>query len=113
VTGSRSSASTMHLGGSGGPGVWLSGTPLFHIAGVAGFLPSLFAGGTTVIPSSGGFDPDETLAVLERERVSGCFFVPSQWAAICARAGARERDLSSLRKCSWGPHPPPPRCSAR
>jgi acyl-CoA synthetase (AMP-forming)/AMP-acid ligase II len=98
-------SSTMHLGGPGGPGVWLSGAPLFHIAGVAGFLPQLFAGGSTVIPPSGGFDPDETLAVLERERVTGCFFVPAQWAAICARAGAVDRDLSALRKASWGAAP--------
>ena len=98
-------SSTMHLGGPGGPGVWLSGTPLFHIAGVAGFLPSLFAGGTTVIPPSGRFDPDETLAILERERVTGCFFVPAQWSAICARVDARQRDLSALRKCSWGAAP--------
>ncbi|MEJ2889220.1 long-chain-fatty-acid--CoA ligase [Actinomycetospora aeridis] len=98
-------SSTMHLGGPGGPGVWLSGTPLFHIAGVAGFLPSLFAGGTTVIPPSTGFDPDAMLATLERERVSACFFVPAQWAALCARVGARERDLSALRKASWGAAP--------
>ena len=98
-------SSTMHMGGPGGPGVWLSGTPLFHIAGVAGFLPSLFAGGTTVIPPSTGFDPDATLAILERERVTGCFFVPAQWAAICARVPAQERDLSALRKCSWGAAP--------
>ena len=98
-------SSTMHLGGPGGPSVWLSGTPLFHIAGVAGFLPSLFAGGTTVIPPSGGFDPEEALAVLERERVTSCFFVPAQWAAICERVGARERDLSALRKCGWGAAP--------
>jgi acyl-CoA synthetase (AMP-forming)/AMP-acid ligase II len=90
-------SSTMHLGGPGGPGVWLAGTPLFHIAGLAGFLPSLIAGGTTIIPPSGGFDPDETLAVLERERVTACFFVPAQWAALCARAAAGRYDLSALR----------------
>jgi fatty-acyl-CoA synthase len=98
-------SSTMHLGGPGGPGVWLAGTPLFHIAGLAGFLPSLFAGGTTIIPPSGGFDPDGTLAVLERERVTACFFVPAQWAALCARAGAGRYDLSALRKASWGAAP--------
>jgi acyl-CoA synthetase (AMP-forming)/AMP-acid ligase II len=98
-------SSTMHLGGPGGPGVWLAGTPLFHIAGLAGFLPSLLAGGTTIIPPSGGFDPDETLAVLERERVTACFFVPAQWAALCSRVGARARDLSALRKASWGAAP--------
>ncbi|GLZ50157.1 long-chain-fatty-acid--CoA ligase [Actinomycetospora sp. NBRC 106375] len=98
-------SSTMHLGGPGGPSVWMAGTPLFHIAGLAGFLPSLLAGGTTIIPASGGFDPDETLAILERERVTACFFVPAQWAALCARPGVAERDLSALRKGSWGAAP--------
>lgn len=98
-------STTMHLGGPGGPGVWLSGTPLFHIAGVAGFLPTLFAGGTTVIPPSTGFDPDAVLDVLERERVTACFFAPAQWAALCERVAAQDRDLSALRKAAWGAAP--------
>jgi acyl-CoA synthetase (AMP-forming)/AMP-acid ligase II len=43
--------------------------------------------------------------LLERERVSSCFFVPSQWAAIIAVPGLAERDLSALRRCSWGAAP--------
>ena len=43
--------------------------------------------------------------LLERERVSSCFFVPAQWAAIVAVPGLAGRDLSALRRCSWGAAP--------
>jgi fatty-acyl-CoA synthase len=98
-------SSTAHLGSSGSGGVWMSGAPLFHIAGLAGMLPSLLTGGTTIIPPSGGFDPAATVATLERERVASCFFVPAQWAAIVAVPDIAERDLSSLTKLSWGAAP--------
>ena len=43
--------------------------------------------------------------LLERERVTSCFFVPAQWAAICAVPGIAGRDLSALRRISWGAAP--------
>ncbi|MHA6794037.1 long-chain-fatty-acid--CoA ligase [Pseudonocardia bannensis] len=94
-----------HLGTSSDDRVWLSGAPLFHIAGLAGMLPSLITGGRTIIPPSGGFDPVATVRLLEAERVSSCFFVPAQWAAICAVPDIGERDLSTLRRISWGAAP--------
>jgi acyl-CoA synthetase (AMP-forming)/AMP-acid ligase II len=93
------------LGGPGGPGVTLSGAPLFHIAGTALAHLALTVGGTFVIPRSGGFDPVEMLDLLARERVTTCFFVPAQWAAICAVPGIAERDLSALNRISWGAAP--------
>jgi fatty-acyl-CoA synthase/long-chain acyl-CoA synthetase len=83
----------------------LSGAPLFHIAGVSGFGSNLATGATTVLTPSGGFDPIAMVDLLERERVSSCFFVPAQWAAIIAVPGLAERDLSALRRCSWGAAP--------
>jgi fatty-acyl-CoA synthase/long-chain acyl-CoA synthetase len=43
--------------------------------------------------------------LLARERVTTCFFVPSQWQAICAVPGIGDRDLSALRRISWGAAP--------
>ncbi len=43
--------------------------------------------------------------LLEKEKVSSCFFVPAQWAAIVAVPGIAERDLSALRRLSWGAAP--------
>jgi fatty-acyl-CoA synthase/long-chain acyl-CoA synthetase len=91
--------------GSHGDRVSLSGAPLFHIAGVSGFCINLAQGATTVLTPSGGFDPVAMVDLLERERVSSCFFVPAQWAAIVAVPGLADRDLSALRRCSWGAAP--------
>ncbi|WP_181782220.1 long-chain-fatty-acid--CoA ligase [Pseudonocardia pini] len=98
-------SSAVHLGSTGSRSVWLSGAPLFHIAGLAGMLPSLLTGGATIIAPSGGFDPAETVALLEREKVTSCFFVPAQWAAIVALPDIADRDLSALTKLSWGAAP--------
>ncbi|WP_422785635.1 long-chain-fatty-acid--CoA ligase [Pseudonocardia spirodelae] len=97
--------SITHMGTAGDDRVSLSGAPLFHIAGLAGMLPALIAGGRVIIPPSGGFDPVATVDTLERERVSSCFFVPAQWQAICAVPDLAARDLSALRRISWGAAP--------
>jgi fatty-acyl-CoA synthase len=65
---------------------------------------TMTAGGTTVLSPSGGFDPAAMVDLLERERVTSCFFVPAQWAAIVAVPGIKERELA-LRKLSWGAAP--------
>ncbi|WP_243795291.1 long-chain-fatty-acid--CoA ligase [Saccharopolyspora gloriosae] len=94
-----------HLGTPIGERVGISGAPLFHIAGVSGMLPNILLGGKTVLSRSGRFDPAEIVDVLERERVTDCFFVPAQWQAICAVPGIAERDLSALHRISWGAAP--------
>ncbi len=98
-------SSNAHLGVANDDKVFLSGAPLFHIAGLSGFLPSLLTGGHSVIMPTGGFDPEETVTLLEKEGVTACFFVPSQWQAICSVPGVAERDLSALRRISWGAAP--------
>jgi fatty-acyl-CoA synthase len=94
-----------HLGAGPADRVAVPGAPLFHIAGLAGGLPPLLLGGTHVILRSGGFDPVATLDLIERERVSSIFLVPAMWAAVCAVPGIADRDLSSLRRISWGAAP--------
>ncbi|SDN49247.1 fatty-acyl-CoA synthase [Klenkia soli] len=81
------------------------GTPMFHIAGLAGGLPPLLLGGTQVVLRSGGFDPVATLDLIERERVNSIFLVPAMWSAVVAVPGIAERDLSCLRRVSWGAAP--------
>ncbi len=87
--------------------VWLSGVPLFHIAGLSGLVPYLMLGATAVIVPSGNFDPGDALDLLEREQVTGCFYVPTQWQAICAEQARRPRRLA-LRAMSWGASPAAP-----
>ena len=94
-----------HLGWHPEDRVAAPGAPLFHIAGVAGGLPPLLVGGTNVIMKSGGFDPVATLDMIEQERVSSIFLVPAMWAAVVAVPGIADRDLSHLRRISWGAAP--------
>ena len=101
----HSFSSIAHGGVGSDDRIGLSGAPLFHIAGVSGFHLNLVTAATTVLSPSGGFDPVATVDLLERERVSSCFFVPAQWAAICAVPGLADRDLSALRRISWGAAP--------
>jgi fatty-acyl-CoA synthase len=94
-----------HLGWHPEDRVAAPGAPLFHIAGLAGGLPPLLVGGTNVIMRSGAFDPVETLDMIERERISSIFLVPAMWAAVVAVPGIADRDLSHLRRISWGAAP--------
>ncbi len=87
---------------------WLSGLPLFHIGGLNGILPYLLLGGTSVILPSGQFDAHQVVDLLEAERISACYFVPTQWQAICAVPDLAGRDLSALRRISWGASVAPP-----
>lgn len=96
---------TQGIGGS--DEVWLSGLPLFHIGGLNGVLYYLMAGGRSIVLGSGDFDPAAVVDTLEREQVTSCYFVPSQWQQICAMPGVRERDLA-LRRISWGASTAPP-----
>ena len=95
----------LHLGTPHDDAVTFSGVPLFHISGVSGYLICLMVGGNYVIARSGGFDPRESLDALESHRVTSCFFVPSQWQAICDVPDLAERDLTALRRIKWGAAP--------
>ena len=77
--------------------------PLFHIAGVAGVCPTC-AGWHLVITPSGGFDP---VACSTCSSAKGHIVLPraAQWAAVVAVPGLADRDLSALRRCSWGAAP--------
>jgi fatty-acyl-CoA synthase len=94
-----------HLGSDPADRIGAPGAPLFHIAGLAGGLPLLLLGGVNVITRSGGFDPVETLDLIERERITSIFLVPAMWAAVVAVPGIASRDLSHLRRISWGAAP--------
>jgi len=88
--------------------IWLSGLPLFHIGGLNGILPYLLLGGTSVILPSGHFDAEQVVDMFEHEGITSCYFVPTQWQAICAVPGLGKRDLSKLRRISWGASVAPP-----
>jgi fatty-acyl-CoA synthase len=92
---------------NGSDEVWLSGLPLFHIGGLNGILFYLMVGGRSIILKSGDFDAAAVVDLLEREQVTSCYFVPSQWKQICEVPGIRDRRLA-LRRISWGASVAPP-----
>lgn len=85
--------------------VWLAATPLFHIAAVAGMLPTFLHGGRVVLAPPGRFDAAGMVTLMARERVTACFLVPSQWEEICALPDIADRDLASLRRIICGAAP--------
>jgi len=91
-------------GSAGSTEISLAAAPLFHIAGIGTIVPMMLLGSTMVIHPSGLFSATDILDVLERERVTVLFLVPTQWQAICADPSVTSRDLA-LRVISWGAAP--------
>ncbi|SEB59663.1 AMP-binding protein [Streptomyces melanosporofaciens] len=85
----------------------LLNVPMFHIAGVDTLVNHLLAGACTVLGGTGGFDSVKVVDLLERERITSCYLVPSQWKAICEVPGIRDRKLA-LRSLGWGSSVAPP-----
>jgi fatty-acyl-CoA synthase len=70
--------------------------PLFHIGGLNGTVnPTLLRGGCVVVLRR--FDPAETLAVIEQQRVNSFFAVPTMLDAMSRQPEFATRDLSALR----------------
>lgn len=88
--------------------VTLAVAPLFHIGGLALFtLPLLYAGGTVVVHES--FAPQQTLELIDRERITVQFMVPAMWAAMSQVPAFDDYELSALRYllCGGAPCPIP------
>ena len=77
-------------------------TPLFHVAAFALFLDAFYVGATTVLTAD--FDPTHVLEVIEDERVTGSFVVPTQGRALLD-ADIETYDLSSFRRYWTGTAP--------
>jgi fatty-acyl-CoA synthase len=87
--------------------IFLCGLPLFHIAGVDLISPQLMLGGCSVLLETGEFDAAKVIDILEREQITGCYFVPTQMQQLCEVPGIRDRKLS-LRRIFWGASVAPP-----
>jgi acyl-CoA synthetase (AMP-forming)/AMP-acid ligase II len=87
--------------------VMLAITPFFTAGGMVRTLAWLFLGQTMVIHAR--FDPEHTLADIERRRISMTTFVPTMLLRTLQHLqGGPARDLSSLRRISYGSAPVPP-----
>ncbi|MHA1650655.1 MAG: class I adenylate-forming enzyme family protein, partial [Candidatus Helarchaeota archaeon] len=72
--------------------------PLFHLASYALFMVQwLYSGSPIVFPKSKSFDPGEVLKLIEREKVSFLFLVPTMWKRLLEHPDINKYDLSSLK----------------
>ena len=83
----------------------LCAAPMFHIGAIGSIAPMILLGGCIVVLPTGAFDSGAVLGVLERERVTSVFLVPTQWQALCEDPTVPDRDLSALRITCWGAAP--------
>jgi acyl-CoA synthetase (AMP-forming)/AMP-acid ligase II len=70
-------------------------TPLYSNATWATFMPSIAAGGLTVILPA--FDPEELLRVVAEEKASHIFLVPTQYQTVLDHPAFAKADVSSLQ----------------
>ena len=83
----------------------LVASPLFHVGAIGSVVPTIFVGGTIVIHPSRAFAATEILDILEHERVTSVFLVPTQWQALCDEPTAGARNVEQLRILGWGAAP--------
>lgn len=69
-------------------------TPLYHNGSMLMVLPALLTGATIVVMPH--FDASDVLDLIERERCTHTFMVPSQYVELVARDDFTRRDLSSM-----------------
>ncbi|OZC83936.1 p-hydroxycinnamoyl-CoA synthetase [Rhodococcus sp. 06-412-2C] len=82
--------------------------PLFHTGALNMIaLPTLLKGGTVVIDE--GFEPGRTLRMIEEERITFSFGVPTMLDAMSSHPAWISTDLSSLRRLIAAAAPVPPR----
>jgi fatty-acyl-CoA synthase len=87
--------------------VALVSAPLFHTAGLNMLvLPVLLKGGACVVVPA--FDPNQTLDLIARHRVTFMFGVPTMFQQMTREPDWPGADLSSLRLLTCGGSPVPP-----
>ena len=102
---------TIATGLSSEDSVMLAFLPFYHIYGLMVLLNVTLAIGATclVMPR---FDPDRTLQLIEKYKVSDFFVVPPALLALAHHPKLDQHDLSSLRYVLSGAAPLPPEVAA-
>jgi acyl-CoA synthetase (AMP-forming)/AMP-acid ligase II len=84
-----------------GDAVALSG-PVTHASGSM-VLPHVYRGAKVIVLS--GFDPNTILEVIQRERVTTLYLVPTMIVMILANPDLHQYDLSSIKTIRYGASP--------
>jgi acyl-CoA synthetase (AMP-forming)/AMP-acid ligase II len=86
--------------------VTLGTTPSFTAGGMIRTVASLYLGQTLVLHPK--FDPEAVLDEIERSRVTMTTFIPTMLMRTLKALATNPRDVSSLRRISYGSAPVPP-----
>ena len=86
-------------------GATLISAPLYHIAGLTSVMTSTFGGRRMVMARQ--FEPKEWLRLVQEERVTHAFLVPTMLKKLLDEPDLRTADLSSLEILSYGSAPMP------
>ena len=89
----------------GGDDRLLTIAPLFHIGARSLASAAHWRGGAVVLHR--GFDADDVIRTIERERITAVHLVPTMVAAILDSPRLRDHDLSSLRMLMYAAAPMP------
>jgi fatty-acyl-CoA synthase len=81
-------------------------TPLYHAGGLGAFLTPIFAIGGTIVLHA-GFDAEEVLATIGRERCTVVLGVPTIFRMLRESRGFADADFSSVRWFACGGAPLP------
>ena len=79
--------------------------PLYHIAGATNMMTTLWTGRRLVVTPQ--FEPRAWLDLVERERCTHAFLVPTMVKHLLDQPDLEQRDLSSLEVLSYGGAPMP------
>ncbi len=82
---------------------YLTMAPMFHAAGVYAALSVMWVGAANVVQP--GFEPNQTLDLVEAEGVTCAIAVPTMLAAMIEAQSAKPRDTGTLRWLSHGASP--------
>jgi long-chain acyl-CoA synthetase len=91
------------------PNATLLIVPLFHVTGcLATMMLNYFLGAKLVLMPVGKFDPDQAMAIIERERITSFGGVPTIMWRILESPNLEKYDLSSVQRASYGGAPAAP-----
>ena len=76
---------------------------MFHIGGVGWGALAHYNGSTGIVVRENV--PDELVALVERHRITNCFFVPALLQFMCMVPGVETRDFSALKAIVYGAAP--------
>src|SRR5262249_15051551 len=81
------------ISGDGSPPAGLLTSPLFHVAGLHSGVCTLMSGGAKIVFTSGKFDPEAVMRLIEQERVTLWGAIPTMLHRVVHHEKVKQYDL--------------------